>query len=359
PIFSAIRNAPKYAIAALGSLGLLNSAGEAGYESDRPAASFDVPLPGPQPALGAKRNPVQSQIEAADPAVHKRRNTQGIYPTVRARQNDLDLHTRNMDAVRGELRTANDEIRAEQQARQAGKQTEAKALYDIEQAKLRAERPLVEQYPALNAAPYLGGIAAGWSSYIPRSRAVGLFNQFAERAAEVTAKAERALQKSPGAAKTAQLVAQAKEYQAELPGMQKMINPGFWGGLGHEIGPAFAGGTLAGELSMAPYQVDWATQPEESRAGQEARHRLTTGEGWLKTASSGMAGITGSALGSIVPTRVRPSWLDAARLRAVTSNPFAASAPVSGPRALAVPVPPAMTGKAAYRLRNPYARQAA
>src|SRR5262249_18546707 len=143
------------------------------------------------------------------------------------------------------------------------------------------------------------------------------------------------------------------------PDMQKMINRGFWGGLGHEVGPAFAGGLLAGELSLAPYQVDWATQPEQSRAGKEARHRLLTGEGWLKTASSGVDGLTGSAAGSIVPTRVRPSWIDAARLRAVTSNPFATAAPVSGPRALAVPVPPAMTGKSAYRLRNPYAGQAA
>jgi hypothetical protein len=81
--------------------------------------------------------------------------------------------------------------------RQAGKQQEAKALEDIRLAKERRERPLVEQYPALTAAPYIGGAAAGWASYVPRARAVGLFNQYAERAADAVRKAEAALQKSP------------------------------------------------------------------------------------------------------------------------------------------------------------------
>jgi hypothetical protein len=96
--------------------------------------------------------------------------------------------------------------RQEQLARQAGKQQEMKALEDLRLAKEAHERPLVEQYPALTAAPYLGGAVAGWSSYIPRARAVGLYNQFAARTAEAVKKAEAALQRAPNAAKTQQLL---------------------------------------------------------------------------------------------------------------------------------------------------------
>lgn len=212
-------------------------------------------------------------------------------------------------------------------------------------AKAQRELPMTDRQPWMAALPAAGGVLAAASAYDPRVRAVGQFNQYVGRMADTAGKVEKAAVKAGTKMKLTPAdslnASQLDQYVKGFDAAKKEIKPGVLGKLG-AIGTAgLGGGTLAGELSMLPSQIDWATQGKDTPAYKAAFDRLTTGPGWAKTGTSALAGLTGGSVGTTVPT----SWAGKAGVPAFADMPRAQGAldallkRLQGPSAAASPLP--------------------
>lgn len=384
PVMDAMRAHKIIGPTVAGAAALPLAADAAGVQTDRPAESFEVPLPEPDPRLVEEHNTIQDkigpitasfeaklqQMEAAfqQRSTAKDARGQGVYPTTRARELDAAQHEKAREALRAQWKEQTEPLREEakeiatrirwqQENQKKERQAQAKAQADMQAAKEARERPLVEQYPALLALPYLGGAYSAGVTYSARRQAIQKYNEWAKQAGEQLSKVDKLV---AAAEKTGKKVARPASETIER---EKQVLSGF-----AERAPkaekaatstgflpaAGSGALIAAELAMAPYLIDWATQEPESAAGKEARQRLVTLDGWMKTGTSALAGITGAGIGSTAPTpKIGTFPMERAK---VMSQPggYANAPAAQQPRQPAGPVglPPAQFSKDAAKARQ-------
>lgn len=365
-----------------GAAGLPLAADAAGV-SERPAESFEVPLPEPDPKLVQEHNAIQDkigpitgsfetkmqQLEAAfqQRSTAKDARGQGVYPTTRARELDAQQHEKAREALRDQWREQTEPLREEakeiatrirwqQESQKKERQSAAKAEADALAAKEAKERPLVEQYPALLALPYLGGAYSAGVTYNSRRQAIQGYNAWVKQAEDqlksvdklVSAAEKTGKKVARPATETIEREKQALgEFAGNAPGAKKAAEAtGFMSAAG-------SGGLIAAELAMAPYLIDWATQEPESAAGKEARQRLTTLEGTIKTLTSALAGVTGAGIGATAPTP-KLGTFPTERAKVMSQSGGYANAPAATAARPASPVgvPPAQFSKDAAKTRQ-------
>lgn len=335
------------------TIGLL-SASQAGVETDRRAESFEVAMPEPDPDLVKTRDGIQGKIDTSaekfqtdmqrlEDAFQARAGKQ--YPTAKARELDAKQHEKNkndlsqefdkrMKEMRGDLSGANEGITKRQAQIKGERQADAKAKADVEKAREERERPVVEKYPMLLALPYLGGAYSAGVTYQARRQAIEKYNNWVSQAKDQITRVDKIIiaseKKAKRGAPTPESVAREKavlgEFVEGAPAAQQAATATGFGGA------ALSGGLIATELSMVPYLIDWATQEPDSKAGKEARARLTTIEGWMKTATSTLAGVTGAGIGStwFAP---KTSAFPMERARVLSHPGAGVAAPAAAPRA--------------------------
>lgn len=375
PVMEAMRAHKVIGPTVAGAAGIPMAASGAGVQSERPAESFEVPLPEPDPKLVQEHNTLQDKIGPVTASFEAKmqqldagfqQRAAGKYPTQKARELDAQQHQQAREALRTQWKDQTEPLREEakeiatrirwqQENQKKERQSQAKAEADMIAAKEARERPLVEQYPALLALPYLGGAYSAGVTYNARRQAIQGYNAWvkeAEQQLKTVDKLVAAAEK--GGKKVARPASETIEREKQIlggfaenaPGATKAAkSTGF-------LPAAGSGALIASELAMAPYLIDWATQEPESAAGKEARHRLVTLEGWMKTATSALAGITGAGIGSTAPTpKIGQFPMERSKVMSQPggyANAPAATAAKPGP----VGVPPAQFSKDAAKVRQ-------
>ena len=414
PVIEAVRAHKFLGPTAVGAAALPFAADAAGVQTDRPAESFEVPLPEPDPKMIEEHNAIQdkigtitpvfesklqelekafqSQEHAAQTAFQVRSTKQ--YPTQKARELDAqqfendrkrsaEQHERAKEAIRQqwneqvnplreEAKEIATRIRWQQENQKKERQAAAKAEADAAAAKAAKERPLVEQYPALLALPYIGGAYAAGVTYNARRQAIKEYDAWVKQAGEQLRTVDKLVADVEKTGKkvvrpSTETIEREKKvlsgFVEKAPKAEKAAtSSGF-------LPAAASGGFIAGELAMVPYLIDWATQEPESAAGKEARHRLASIDGWMKTATSMLAGVTGAGIGATLPVTkasqfpmqrakvmAEPGGYSTPGMRKPKMEPSAkpASKPAAQPRQTADPVgiPPAQFSPAAAKARQ-------
>lgn len=318
PIMKLAAQHPYIAGNVAGLITTIASSSQASVETDRPAESFEVPLPEPAPTLVKSREAIQTKMDAADEAFQKR--AQGSYRTQKAREIDASTHKDAMTGFRDELKTANDRITTDQDKRKREAQGAAKAQADIAAAKAERERPLTDKYPALMALPYLGAAYSGAVSYAERARQMQRYNDWAKRFNSQVANVDRMNKESEafgGLTKKAQKTApnpsgQSIKRETDVMGefvkgadeAKKIIEPGVAMGAYNTAGRVVTGSIIATELAAVPSLIDLIQQGKDTKAYEEAHRKLKTLDGWLGTLQSTMtAGLVGASIGGTLPVQ--------------------------------------------------------
>lgn len=229
-------------------------------------------------------------------------------------ENDRKRHGELGDAQKKTLEAYRPQL-ADLEGKRAGIFAEARA-------KAEREQPMVSRNPWMQYMPWGAGGLAFASAYVPRMRALNAFNEDVTRMEKSLKAVDSIAAKAPSkiSAKDQLAVNKLTEYESRYPGALDTIKPGWQKKLG-DMGMGLAvGGPLAAELSMAPYQIDWASQGHDTPAYKAAYDRFTTPEGWLKTGASSIAGLTGGSMGGGVPMHRRPSNPDMAAVRATLAT---------------------------------------
>lgn len=291
----------------------------------------------PLDALGEERaqeDPRVGQIERIEAEIAKHtaalvKQSNRSYPSRAARENAARPLQETISSLRGQVERLNTEMSTERTERdrvaraaeeaELARQGRVREQRDEEERIQRAaERPLVEKNPALwSSLPVLGGLLAGGFAYAPRIGNVLRHNKYVDRMMGAVERAESATMKAPKSKATERAVRQVEEAEAGYPAMEAATRGG---SVGDKVAAGAAGGMAAGELSMLPYQIDYAMQGPDTAAGQAARERLGTAEGWLRTGASALVGATGATIGSAAPSVVARRMPDMPRARAAVSE---------------------------------------